>query len=305
MDRKRALYGGIVIGWLFFVGAALIALWNGYTSPWVTVADVPGGTSGAIVIGVGSLIVVGFVMITLMDYRDHAIWRENGQEVGLRPSDDPGDTVGPKLTGTVDGRPVTTCYDKFQRSSASSSDGSSAVTVKHAFFEAALADSTGEGVVVGRPDRSFFSNKPARFPNSFFDNISETAAEMDEFVAVTSDDLVLVGTSKAAVEAVDSGRSGEALRSIPDLLIASIGTASGVTARVYEARTEDMEGLGKSLLESAQMAQAAQVPGDGATVSVETKSLLRDGDDFREAIEGVVAVADAFEEATARAPASR
>ncbi|MFB6189527.1 MAG: hypothetical protein ABEI57_06555 [Halapricum sp.] len=160
-------------------------------------------------------------------------------------------------------------------------------------------------MIVGRPDRSFFSNQPPRFDASFFDEISETAAEMDEFVAVTSGDLVLVGTSEAAVEAVDSGRSGEALRAIPDLVIASIGDGSGVTANVYDARFEDEEGLGKSMLKSAQLATAKAIPGDAATVSVETDSFIRDRDDFREVTEGVVAVADAFEEATARTPASR
>jgi hypothetical protein len=49
---------------------------------------------------------------------------------------------------------------------------------------------------------------------------------------------------------------------------------------------------------------AERVPGDAATVTVETKSSIRDGDELRRFAEGVVAIADAFEEATGHTPAS-
>ncbi|MEF8826208.1 MAG: hypothetical protein V5A27_07705, partial [Halapricum sp.] len=102
-------------------------------------------------------------------------------------------------------------------------------------------------------------------------------------------------------EAVADGLSGDALRAIRDLNIGSLGDASGVVANWAEARNEELEG---SIVEFPVDNLVERVPGDAATVTVETKSSIRDGDELRRFAEGVVAIADAFEEAAAHTPVS-
>lgn len=71
-----------------------------------------------------------------------------------------------------------------------------------------------------------------------------------------------------------------------------------------EARNEEIEGVGSSIAEYPVDNLVERVPGDAATVTVETKASIRNGDELPRFAEGVVAIADAFEEATARTPAT-
>lgn len=128
-----------------------------------------------------------------------------------------------------------------------------------------------------------------------------SVVRVDGLVAAETEDLVPVGTSAAVVEAVADGLSGDALRAINDLKIGSLGDASGVVTRWTEARNEELEG---SIVEFPVDGLVERVPGDAGTVTVETKASIRDGDELRRFAEAVVAIADAFEEATAHTPAS-
>jgi hypothetical protein len=131
--------------------------------------------------------------------------------------------------------------------------------------------------------------------------MAETAADVEGLVAGESGDLILVGTSSSAMEALAEGLSGRALRAIGELQIVSAGDASGVVARWAEARNEELEG---SNIEYPVENLVERVPGDAGTVTVETQAAMGDGDELRRFTEGVVAIADAFEESTARTPAS-
>ncbi|WP_284010596.1 hypothetical protein [Haloarcula pelagica] len=127
---------------------------------------------------------------------------------------------------------------------------------------------------------------------------TENASDAEGVFTVAEDGLMLMGTPQAAVEAVSEGLAGRALRAIRDLQIVTVGDASGVAARLTEGvdgRSMFGVGVGDVILKD--------IPKDETTVYVETMAFIRDGDELRQFAEGAVAVADAFEEATARTSA--
>lgn len=65
-----------------------------------------------------------------------------------------------------------------------------------------------------------------------------------------------------------------------------------------------MEGRELSIAEYPVDNLVERVPGDAATVTVETQASIWDGPELRRFTEGVVAIADAFKEATVRTPAT-
>lgn len=297
MDLKGALYKAAMFAWWAVVFGGWIAIDLGHTEPWLSFSDIPGGSmggmAGAIVAGVAGW----YVVSSLNERRERGEWQEAGRQAGLRPADDSGDTKGPELTGTVDGRTVTARYDKRKMKGTGEQEGR---WVTFTLGEAELPGPADEGVVVGSAGGSV----DAGVGTLDFDDMAETVSAAEGLVAAETGDLVLVGTSAATVEAVADGLSGKALRAIRDLSIVSLGDASGVVASWAEARNEELEGAGSSIAEYPVDNLVERVPGDAATVTVETKASIRDGDELRRFAEAVVAIADAFEEATARTPAS-
>ena len=295
MSLQGALYRAAMAVWMVLVFGAWIYVDLGYTEPFLSFSDVPGGSMGAFV-GAMGVTVAGWVLISSVQQRREGVaWQEAGRRAGLRPADDSGSTSAPALTGTVNGRTITARYDKRKMGGA---EGGTWVTFTSG--EAELAGPADEGVVVGTAG----GRVDAGIGTLDFDEMADTASAAEGLVAVERGDLILVGTSTEAVEAVSSGLSGDALRAIRDLSVVSIGDASGVVARWAEARNEEMEGRGSSLAEYPVDNLVERVPGDATTVTVETKSSIRDGEVLRRFAEGVVAIADAFEEATARPPSS-
>lgn len=293
MNAKGALYRVAMLAWVGLAFGAWLYVDLGYAEPGLSFADVPGGSTGAFA-GAMGVAVVGLLIIGSLDARrKRGEWRDVGRRVGLEPAEDPGDRSGPELTGSVGGRTVTASYD--ERSVSSGGRGSKRVTFTVA--EAELADSAEEGVVVGRSGESL----SAGVGTLDFDDMAATVSATEGLVALETGDLVLVGTSTAAVEAVAAGASGEAVRAVRDLEIAAVGDASGVVARWAEARNEELEG---SVAEFPVDNLVDRVPGDAGTVTVETRASMRDGDVLGRFLEGTVAVADAFEAATARRPPS-
>lgn len=296
MGLKETFYSAARLIWLALVVGALVSLDQGYTEPWLSFSDIPGGSTGAVVMGVVAAL-VGYLLISALHRgAEHAEWEETGRQAGLRRADDGGNTSGPALTGTVDGRTVTASYDKRKKSSGD--QGSTRVTFT--LCEAELAGPIDEGVVIGSAGETV----DAGVGTIDFDGMAESISTAEGLVAAETGDLVFVGTSAAVVEAVADGLSGRALRAIRDLKIVSVGDGSGVVAKWAEARNEEMEGGASSLAEYPVDDLIERVPGDAATVTVETKASIQDGDELRRFAEGTVAIADAFEEATARTPAS-
>lgn len=294
MELKGALYNVAAFAWMAIVVGAWIAIDLGYTTPWLTFSDIPGGSTGGLA-GVIGLSVAGWYAISSLNRRrERAEWTEAGQQAGLRPAPDTGDTEGPKLTGTVDGRTVTTYYDKRKLSSGGDEAGGRWVTFT--FGEAELAGAMDEGILVG-PTAGTLS---ANIGTIRFDEMAERAADMEGLVVAETGNLVLVGTSPTAVNALADGMSGKALRAMGNLEVAAIGDASGVVATWAETRNDEMEGAGGTLAEYPVDNLVESVPGDAATATVEITDAIRDGNDLRRFAEGVVAIADAFEAATAR-----
>lgn len=296
MDLKATLYKAAMFVWLVLLVGAWIAVDLGHTEPWLSFDDIPGGSTGAIV-GVIVAAVAGWLLIAKLLHRhESAEWQAAGQQAGLRPSTDGGSMTGQELTGTVDGRTVTASYDKRRRGGNNEGSGS---RVTYTIGAAELAGPADDGVLVGRTGgRVDVDNRVGTLD---FDDMADSVSAMDGLVAVETGDLVLIGTSKPIVEAVADGLSGEALRAIRDLNIASIGDAPGVVSRYAEARNEGLEGsIGELPVDNL----IGRVPGDASTVTVETKASIRDGDDLGRFLNGIVTIADTFDEAAARTPAS-
>ena len=294
MDLKGTLYNVVGVAWMGLAFGAWIYVDLGHTEPWLTFSEVPGGKVGAFAIAMGVTTVGWYAIGKHKERHGSAAWRKLGRQAGLHPADDPGDRIVPELTGTVDGRSVTASYDVH-----SVQDGK---TVTYTFAGADLARPTQEGVIAGSADGRVSVRDGVG--TLVFEDLAETAAAMDELVVTEMGALVLVGTSDAAVESVAGGLSGDALLAFADLQIASIGDAAGVVASIAAAHNEEMEGFGSSWAEYPVENFVDRVPGDPATVTVETKASIEDGDDLRRFTEGVVAIADAFEETTSRTPSA-
>jgi hypothetical protein len=290
---KQTFYSAARLIWVALVAGAWVSLDQGYTEPWLSFSDIPGGSTGAAVSGVVAAL-VGYLLLSAL-YRgaEQAEWKEAGRQAGLRPSGDEGSTSGPTLTGTVDGRTVTASYDN--RKMSSGDEGSTRVTFTLSGAE--LASPTDEGAVVGKAGDTV----DAGVGTIDFSEIAESVSATEGLLAVETGDLVFVGTSSPAVEAIADGLSGDALRAVGGLKIAAIGDASGAIADWAEARNEEFEG---STFGFPVENFVERIPGDAATGTVETQATIRDGDELRRFAEGVVAITDAFEEATKRPPAS-
>lgn len=298
MNLTGAFYRAAAVAWMIVVFGAWIYVDSGYAGSSLSFSDVPGGSTGAF-IGALVVTVAGWLVVgRLNDRREKDEWKEAGRQAGLQPANDSGETRGPELTGTIDGRTITAYYDKRKVGGSEESGGS---YVTFTFGEAELGGPADDGVVAGSAGDKYSSGGVGTLD---FQEMGETASAVEGLVTAETGDLVLVGTSTAAVEAVATDLSGEALRAIRDLEIASVGDASGVVTTWAEARNEEMEGVGSSLAEYPVDRLVGHIPGDAATVTVETRASIRDGDELRRFAEGSVAIADAFEGATARAPSS-
>lgn len=293
MGLKKALYGAGRLIWVGLVAGAWVILDQGYTEPWLSFTDIPGGSMGAGVIGVVAALAGYLYISSLLRKVEHTESKKAGRQAGLRQSEPGGNTSGPTLTGTVDGRTVTASYDK--RKLSSGDEGNRRVTFTRCGAE--LAGPADEGVVIGKAGDTV----DAGVGTIDFDEIVESVSATEELVAVETGDLVFVGTSSPAVEAIADGLSGDALRAVRGLKIAAIGDASGAIADWAEARNEEFEG---SIFGFPVENFVERIPGDAATGTVETQAAIRDGDELRRFAEGVVAITDAFEEATKRPPAS-
>lgn len=170
------------------------------------------------------------------------------------------------------------------------------------YVDAELAAQAEEGVVFGNPAR----RDRRSMGNVDFDRFAETVSDMQGLFATTRGNLFLMGTSPAAVEAVADVASGEALRASKDLNVVAVGDASSVVAAWTEAIRKGIEWEGSWKAENSVDNLVDDVPGDAATVTIETRGQkpIRDGDELRRLAEGAVAISDAFEAATARMPPS-
>lgn len=294
MSLVGKFYDALMLAWFVLAFAAWAAVDLGHTEPWLTFADVPGGSVGAFAIAMG-VAIVGLIPLGYLKARWlRGEWAQAGRQAGLGPAGDGRFESDNEIAGTVDGRTVTARYEK--RNVGGGNEGSSRVTFT--FSEAALSGPADEGVIGGPVDGKL----DAGIGTIRFEPMAENVDAAAGLAAVETGGLVLVGTSTAAVEAVADSMAADAERTFPGLKTVAVGDAAGVVAEWSEARNAEMEGVGSSLAEYPVDNLVESVPGDAGSVTVEMMTSMWDADQLRRTAEGTVAVADAFEAATAGTP---
>ena len=296
MDLRKVFYRVALATWIVLAIGAGFSIAEGYTEPWLTISDFPGGSNGALAATIG-VVLAGVVVIGFLERREEAKqWEAAGRQAGLRPVGDGSSGGAPELTGTVDGRPVTARHVKRRepqgyegRHRKGSGEGTSTRRVTYTIVEVELSGAADGGVIAS----------PAGGSGMFgIGDTTESASGAEGVSTVAEDGLFLMGAPAAAVEAVSDGQSGRALRAIRDLQIVTVGDASGVAARL----TEEVDGRSMFGVEMGDVIPK-DIPNDETMVYVETMASIREPDELRRFAEGAVAVADAFEEATARTSA--
>jgi hypothetical protein len=300
MDWKGVFYRVAMAVWIVLVIGVGLSVGEGYTEPWLTISDFPGGSNGALAATIGAVL-AGVVVIGFLERRDEAKqWEAAGRQAGLSPVGDGSSDGALELTGSIDGRPVTARYvnrREKQGYEGRHQAGNKGPTrrVTYTVVEAELSGAADGGVIAAPPSRGGGSARGSGMLG--IGDTSETDSGAEGVFTVAEDGLFLMGTPPAAVEAVSNGQSGRALRAVRDFQIAAVGDASGVAARLTEETGGSMFGFGMGDV------ILKDVPSDETMVYVETMASIRDGDELRRFAEGAVAVADAFEEATARTSA--
>lgn len=287
MNLKRGLVSVLALVWTALAFGAWIYVDHGYAEPSVSVADVPGGSTGAFV-GAMVATVAGWVVFGSVYTRlERAEWTQTGREAGLRPA---GSGSPPELTGTVDGRTVRA---RLEKRTVSGAEGASK-TVPYTVVEAELDGPADHGLVGGPADASI----DAHIGTLEFEAVVENVDIADDLVAVEEDGLVVAGTSETAVRALATGTMGDALRSDDQLNLLSVGNGTLVVTSFAQAHNAEMEGVGRSLAEYPVDNLVEALPGDASTATVETYAHIQDGDALRGQAAAVVAIADVFDEAT-------
>lgn len=293
MNLKRGLVSLFAVVWTALAFGAWISVDQGFAEPFLSAADVPGGSTGAFVGAMVAAVAGWIVFGSVYRRQEVAEWKQIGHEAGLRAA---GSGSPPELTGTVDGRTVRARLEKRR---VSGTEGSTK-RVPYTTVEAELDGPAADGLVGGPEDGSI----DADIGTLRFEAMVENAAVADDLVAAEEDGLVVAGTSETAVEVIATGATGDALRSNDKLQLLSVGDGAGVVRRFADARNEEMEGLGSSLAEYPVDNIVERLPGDASTVAVETQVFLESGDALQSHAAAVVAIADVFEEATAESSAT-
>lgn len=272
MIRRDTRYDLAKFGWgVLSVGGAIV-LYSGAAAPTVTPSQLPGrpfhGLAGGVAVALLGMLVVAT--------RETAAWKAAGRRANLAP-DGGGLYWKPDLVGSVHGRPVRARTKKHPVATGSSESGSSRRTFT--VVEAELDRDADEGLIVTPASGARTSRTSASYEI------------LPENADVTDDELAAVGGPEAVAREVISGRSRTALLALDDLDLLYVGDAAG-------ALTDVTPDVSDSRIASWVKDKATdRVPGDAATVSVETKGVLLDADRLREQAEAVAAAADAFEEA--------
>lgn len=271
-----------------------ITVGSGNAEPYLSPSAIPGGPEATFVGMLAGVVVVIYVIGGIQKRIKSDEWEAAGRHAGLQPAGNGGLTSLPDLTGTVDGLPVTARIEKHKRNTANEGG---VTWVPFTLVETELPGPADGGVIVGgdrgrmRADRG----------NIEVDDMVENVSAAEGVVTAETGGLSVVGTSKAAAQAVTTGPAGEALRSLEKLDVVYVGDASGVVASYADARNEEMEG---SVFEFPVDEFVERVPADATTVTIETKELILNVDEFRRHVLAAVAITDAFEEVTARTPGS-
>lgn len=289
MDLKGALLNVALLGVFLLAFGAWIAVDLGYTEPYLSMADVPGGSIGGMVAAIGAF-VAGVVAVGYVKrHHESDQWTAAGRAAGLEPT---GTDTPPELTGTVDGRPVPA---RVERRTRTVDPEGVTRRIPYTIVEADLRQPATHGLIAGRAgDRIEASDVGSLQLDAMVENHSVSS----DIVAVAEAGLVVVGTTAAPVDTLASGPIGDALRANEHLNLVAVGNARRVVTEFAEAHNAEMEGLGSSLAEYPVDNLLERFPTDAGTVTIETQAFLQNGDALRGHADAAVTSADLFESAT-------
>lgn len=293
MDLKGALFNVAMLAVFLLAFGAWIAVDLGLAEPYLSMADVPGGSIGGMAVAMGAFIAGAVVIGYVKQHHESDQWTEAGRTAGLEPT---GTDSPPELTGTVDGRLVRARIEK--RTRTVDPEG---VTrrIPYTIVQADLLNPAGDGLIAGRTGDRIEAPDVGSLE---LDAMVENQSVSSELVGVSERGLVVVGTSKAAVQGLASGSIGDALRANEQLNLVAVGNASRVVTTFAEAHNAEMEGLGSSLAEYPVDNLVERFPDDAESVTIDTQAFLQSGDALRGHVKAAVVIAELFENATASGP---
>lgn len=258
------------LGWMALAVGGAVALYAGAV-PSVSPSELPGGPAVGFLGGVAAA-ALGSVLVAV---RETGAWTAAGRRAGLAPAGGGGLYRKPDLVGTVGGRTVRArAVDMHTGGGGNPSSGRT-----YTLVEAELDGAADDGLVVTPADGGRTSRMPTRF-------------EIDPGDATVGDDRLAAVGPEAVARTVLSGRAREALLALDEPTLVFAGDAAGTMRTTLP---DAPNSLADALLGRAA---ASRVPGDPATVSIEKRGLVLDGDALARRAGAVAAVADAFEAAT-------
>lgn len=289
MDLKGALFNLATLAVFLLAFGPWIAVDLGHAEPSLSMADVPGGSVGGMVLAMGTF-VAGLVVIGYVKQQTQSDqWTAAGRAAWLEPS---GTDSPPELTGTVDGRQVRARIEMRTRTTGTEGTTNQ---IPYTIVQADLERSADDGLIAGR------SGERIEAPDTgslALDAVVENASAASELVAVEKQGLVVVGTSETAVQAL---AIGDALRGNEQLNLLAAGNARHIVTTFAEARNAEMEGLGSFIAEYPTANLLERFPADAGTVTIESQTFTELGDALRGHLDAAVTIADLFVNATAGA----
>lgn len=269
MVRKHNVYQGIGVVWTVLSFGAAIVTYTGNAEPYVSASQLPAAGTPLGLFGSGlALMTVGWLVLAQFEKRS---WRAMARRVGLASEGRLLPYGVPDLTGSVHGRSV--LVHTHKRKTGGGAEGSNTTTYTR--IEAELSGPADEGLLVARSD-------------------GDGPAGLDALPAGTTtiDGFAVIGPEELA-RAVLTSRVRNAVESMVGADSVTVGDASGA---MVDALPDTSNTLVGALYDGVADSSAF---GDDATATVETKGLLLEPDRLETQVEAAVAVADAFEEATA------
>ncbi len=274
VTRKQALYSLTKIGWFLIVIGTAVLVFTGQTEPVIAPSQLPtepmvifGGAAGAGIAGV--LVVMHF---------QHRSWKAMGRKAGLTPDGGSVLPIGkPDLTGTINGRPVRVRI-KTRKSGTSTEGGTN--TTSYMVVETDLDQPADEGAIITRNEGQ------ADTERIDFGSTSVMSEPVDG-------GFVTSAGSADLVRSVLSEPVEDTLREVHTVDRLLVGDA-------VSTLTDAVPDMGDSLLGSvAESAMEMSLSGDPSTVTHEMDDIFVDSGLLLRQVRAVVAVADAFEDATA------
>lgn len=267
--RKSTVYTLLQVGWGVLVLGTFVALYSGNAEFIASQSELPRPLwkAGAAAVGIAA---AGWAVVA---HRKSSAWRAMGRRLDLSVDSGGLGLFGtPDLRGTVQGRPVrVSTYTK------TSGSGESRSSTTYTLVEANLDEHVENGVIVGRDDSGGTTTDD-------FEGMPVEKVSLDG-------GFVAIGATEGIADEILTTRVRNALSGPRELGMVSVGNA-------VDTMMDAIPNTGGVFGWIAERASAANPAGDSSTVSNKTRGVLLDPDEVQRRLDAVVAVADAYEDAT-------